>query len=226
MHLRFAKVGAVLILLFPAIASSREWLSSNGKHRVDAEMIAATREIVQLRRSDGKVVTVQVGRLSSADQRYVHEQVGATLANVAELENQLAASERKASQLMAQVRHLEDQLAQKTGENQQLVATLQQLRQPAAAVPPVPLRGAVAQGGMMYAAVGSGHWVKTTSSDGAVVVLEDGSTWQIESLSRIDSMLWLMADPIAVVDNPRGMLLYRLVNESSGDVVEAKLLGW
>jgi len=35
-----------------------------------------------------------------------------------------------------------------------------------------------------------GHWIKSTASNGALVTLEDGSLWDINSIDRIDTMLW------------------------------------
>ena len=42
----------------------------------------------------------------------------------------------------------------------------------------------------------SGYWSKSKSSDGSVVVLEDTSVWEINSIDRIDSILWLPIENI------------------------------
>ena len=215
---------SIVIIGLPNTAHPREWVSATGNHRVEAEFVAASQDSVQLRKSDGKVVTVRLASLSVADRRFVQEEVRATTSRLVELERQLVASRNQTLQLTTRVRQLEQLLAEKVAENQHLSGLLQQMPQQVVAVPQAPLIGAGPPIGGVYAAVGGGHWVKSKSSDGAVVVLEDGSTWQIETLYRLDTRLWLNTDPVAVIDNTTGITPYRLVNESSGDVVEARLL--
>lgn len=60
----------------------------------------------------------------------------------------------------------------------------------------------------------SGHWIKSKSSDGSVVVLEDNSVWEIDSIDRIDSTLWLPIENIVVCDD-------ELINSDTGDKVSA-----
>jgi hypothetical protein len=60
-----------------------------------------------------------------------------------------------------------------------------------------------------------GHWVNSVSSDGQIVVLEDGSIWEVDSLDRIDSSLWLPTEDIVACDD-------KLINVDSGDAVEAR----
>jgi hypothetical protein len=35
------------------------------------------------------------------------------------------------------------------------------------------------------------HWIRSKSSDGAIISLEDGSVWEVDAVDRIDSGLWL-----------------------------------
>src|ERR1700680_86778 len=42
-----------------------------------------------------------------------------------------------------------------------------------------------------YAGSSGGHWIKSKADNGAIVILEDGSMWEINSLDRIDTALWL-----------------------------------
>lgn len=59
-----------------------------------------------------------------------------------------------------------------------------------------------------------GHWVKSVSSDGEIVVLEDGSVWQVDSADAIDSALWLPTTNIVACDD-------KLINTDDGETVEA-----
>ena len=64
------------------------------------------------------------------------------------------------------------------------------------------------------AACEDGHWVKSVSSDGEIVVLEDGSVWQVDSADAIDSALWLPTTNIVACDD-------KLINTDDGETVEA-----
>jgi hypothetical protein len=46
----------------------------------------------------------------------------------------------------------------------------------------------------------AGHWVDSVLSDGEIVKLEDGSTWQVDSVDAVDSSLWLETDDVTVCD--------------------------
>jgi hypothetical protein len=63
----------------------------------------------------------------------------------------------------------------------------------------------------------AGHWIKSVSGRGEIVVLEDGSVWQVSSIDRIDSTLWSSMDDIVACDG-------RLVNTDQGETVDAKRL--
>lgn len=63
----------------------------------------------------------------------------------------------------------------------------------------------------------SGHWIKSKSSDGSVIVLEDNSVWEIDSIDRIDSALWITIEQIIVCDG-------ELINSDTGDKVSATQL--
>jgi len=62
-----------------------------------------------------------------------------------------------------------------------------------------------------------GHWITNVSSDGSVVILEDGSVWEVDSLDQIDSQLWLSTENIIACDD-------KLVNTDEGEVVGATQL--
>jgi hypothetical protein len=78
-----------------------------------------------------------------------------------------------------------------------------------------------------YGAVGGGHWIKSKGNNGALIVLEDGSMWEIQSLDRIDTALWLPITNITVVEasSPVGEYRYTLINKDDGEKALAKYLG-
>lgn len=94
---------------------------------------------------------------------------------------------------------------------------------PPAAPPAVPLTSSLARrgGGGPYIASGNGHWIKSKSSDGEIITLEDGSVWQIDSFDRIDTRLWLPITNITVAESEGG---YLLINTDDRQKAHAKLL--
>ncbi len=69
---------------------------------------------------------------------------------------------------------------------------------------------------------GSGHWVSKTIEGGKYVELEDGSLWEISALDRINSMLWLVTENIAIVASQNPIYPCRMINKDSEDTAEAK----
>ena len=55
--------------------------------------------------------------------------------------------------------------------------------------------------GFAHADCEDGHWVKSVSSDGAIVILEDGSVWEIDSADQVDTALWLPMTNIVACDD-------------------------
>jgi len=78
-----------------------------------------------------------------------------------------------------------------------------------------------------YAGSGGGHWISSTSNTGGMIVLEDGSIWEINSLDRIDTALWLPITDITILkaSQPVGDFKYILVNKEDGEKALAKFLG-
>ena len=70
-----------------------------------------------------------------------------------------------------------------------------------------------------YAGVGGGHWVKEKVGNGEMVILEDGSIWEISSIDRIYTALWLPITNITVLEasTPIGEYRYLLVNTDVAD---------
>jgi len=60
----------------------------------------------------------------------------------------------------------------------------------------------------------TGHWVRSVTPDGTIVVLEDGSVWKVDSPDSVITMLWLPATEIVVCGD-------RLINTDDREVVHA-----
>ena len=60
-----------------------------------------------------------------------------------------------------------------------------------------------------------GHWIDSVTDDGRIVILEDGSIWEVDSLDRIDSSLWLPTTEIVACDD-------KLINTDDDEVVAAQ----
>lgn len=60
----------------------------------------------------------------------------------------------------------------------------------------------------------SDHWVTSVSSDGQIVILEDGSVWEVDSVDTLDSTLWLPTSDIIACDD-------KLINTDDNEIVSA-----
>ncbi len=78
--------------------------------------------------------------------------------------------------------------------------------------------------GQIYTGATKGHWVSEKIDGGRIIELEDGSLWEISPLDRIDTMLWLVVQNISVIKRDDLLYPYYLLNKSTGDMVEAKLI--
>jgi thiol-disulfide isomerase/thioredoxin len=56
------------------VAAARTWTDSSGKFRVEAELVRLDSGKVTLRKTDGKLVTLPMEKLSAADQQFVRQQ--------------------------------------------------------------------------------------------------------------------------------------------------------
>jgi hypothetical protein len=79
--------------------------------------------------------------------------------------------------------------------------------------------------GKVYSNPGGGHWVKEKANGGRLIILEDGSLWEINSVDRIETMLWLPTESIFVREIEGVVGGYSLINTDSGDEVRAIYLG-
>jgi hypothetical protein len=81
--------------------------------------------------------------------------------------------------------------------------------------------------GPEYGGDGTGHWIRDVSSNGRIVTLEDESVWEIETLSRIETALWLPVSEIVIrpARDYVGDYRYVLINKDEGETALAKYLG-
>jgi hypothetical protein len=75
-----------------------------------------------------------------------------------------------------------------------------------------------------YAGTGSGHWVKENIDNGAFILLEDGSLWQVDPFDEIDASLWLPLSDITVIESSSGSVGYDylLINTDDKEKAHAK----
>ena len=64
----------VTLLAIPAGAQVRTWTDSSGSYKIEAEFVDESDGTVRLKRSDGRIVSLPLERLSAADQAYVQKQ--------------------------------------------------------------------------------------------------------------------------------------------------------
>ena len=60
---------------------------------------------------------------------------------------------------------------------------------------------------------------------GRYIVLEDYSMWEIDSIDRIDSLLWLMVDNITVASDSACLYGYCLIDTSDGSTACGRYIG-
>lgn len=60
----------------------------------------------------------------------------------------------------------------------------------------------------------SGHSVRSVQADGKIVILEDGSVWEIDDADTVDSSLWLPMTEIVACDD-------KLINTEDDETVGA-----
>ena len=60
------------------------------------------------------------------------------------------------------------------------------------------------------------HWIVNKSEDGSIIILDNGSVWQVEPVDRMDNMFWLPGEGIFIPDS-----YDCLINTDNGEKVEA-----
>lgn len=61
----------------------------------------------------------------------------------------------------------------------------------------------------------NGHWIVSVSRDGSIIVLEDGSAWEVDTLDRINSTLWLPTEDVLVCNGV-------MINVNQGEKITVK----
>jgi len=79
---------------------------------------------------------------------------------------------------------------------------------------PVAVAALVLTTGLARAGCEDGHWVKSVSSDGEIVILEDGSVWKIDLADRVDTALWLPTTSIVACDD-------KLIDTDDNEIAQA-----
>jgi endonuclease YncB( thermonuclease family) len=76
-----------------------------------------------------------------------------------------------------------------------------------------------------YTDTGAQHSQDTSSDDGSIVVLDDGSIWSIASADQATTAAWADGDSIVVNDSSSGVGSYQLVNTDTQEAVDASYVG-
>ena len=65
----------LLIAVFssPRFVAARQWTSSSGEHRIEADLVSFDSERVRLKKEDGKIVVVPLDQLGDADRKWIEE---------------------------------------------------------------------------------------------------------------------------------------------------------
>jgi hypothetical protein len=78
-----------------------------------------------------------------------------------------------------------------------------------------------------YTGSSGGHLIKSKAANGALIILEDGSMWEINSLDRINTALWLPISDVTILkaNSPVGDYKCTLINTDDGEKALAKYMG-
>ena len=101
---------AVMTLVLPCVAwaETRNWTDITGKHQVEAEFIDSENGAVNLKRSDGKIISVPLDKLSFADQDHVKQLASGR--SPGDSSNASATPDREDRRSRAEVEQLIDEL--------------------------------------------------------------------------------------------------------------------
>ncbi len=70
-------VSLAICLVTPARVDAREWTDQSGAYRIEAELVDVQKGVARLRRPDGSIVSVPLGKLSEADQQFIAQRSAA-----------------------------------------------------------------------------------------------------------------------------------------------------
>jgi hypothetical protein len=144
------------------------------------------------------------------------------------LGNALAAISARGRLIGAVVKDVETQPAYVSTVQQPIQsetrASPQDSAQPSLAVLPHPAAAAACK---LYSETGVKQSI-SENADGKILILSDGSMWEVTEIDTTDSALWLPVDDVIVMraDNPAGCFLYTVIDASEhAEKVQAQYLG-
>lgn len=76
----------------------------------------------------------------------------------------------------------------------------------------------------VYPGLGNSHWIDKVIDDGKMILLEDGSLWEVSPIDVVTSMIWLPVSDVTVIESD-GIFPYKIINTDDGESVEAKYIG-
>lgn len=122
-------------------------------------------------------------------------------APVITIDQMMTAEELKSTGVNALTRAQRSVLDQWLSEYTVRVIRLAQCSEKTAAIP----SGGTGPTAAIYTGGSGGHWIRSKASNGGLIVLEDGSMWEINSVDRIGTALWLPITNIAVLKASQSM---------------------
>jgi len=108
------------------------------------------------------------------------------------------------------VNELRRQWTLATGEANRPLPSPVKRMSPAAPIPQLQIRTMLGS-----SSCEGGHWIEEVMGDGAIIKLNDGSLWQVDSADTVDSALWLPTTNIVVCGG-------KLINTDENESVEAE----
>jgi hypothetical protein len=69
------------------------------------------------------------------------------------------------------------------------------------------------------------HWLRDKRDDGRILVLEDGSWWEVRASDRIRTSRWYRISTITVEDPKQGGHSYLLTNTMERETAQANYIG-
>jgi|GEM_PF-1960584 hypothetical protein len=78
-----------------------------------------------------------------------------------------------------------------------------------------------------YSSLGEEHAIKENIDRGSMILLDDGSLWEVDPLERLDASLWLKLSSVRVLESQKGSIGYPyiLINTDDGEKAHAKFMG-
>jgi len=73
----------------------------------------------------------------------------------------------------------------------------------------------------LYSRIRQEHWLRDKRDEGALVVLEDGSVWEIDLSDRSKTVRWLRISTITVERTQKERYSYVLMNTMQNETVRA-----